>query len=261
MLNLKKIKCDFYNKEFNNKKSMTHHRIWHNLPQYKKFHFKNIKNNLIFCKCGCGKERYEYDSFGRIRGYIKGHYFKNKPKSEEHKRKVSETKKRLFKEGKLINPFKGKHHTEETKRKVSETKKRLFREGKLSKFIGALGEKNPMYGRILERNPNWQGGISFEPYDKRFNNQFKRLIRKRDNYICLKCGKHQEKQSRALIVHHIDYNKKLNIKENCCSLCNVCNSEVNFNRRHWTKFFQSLLSEKYGYKYEEDKIILEIKDA
>jgi len=48
-----------------------------------------------------------------------------KPKSEEHKRKQSETMKRLYKEKKLISPTKGKHMSEEAKKKLSETKKRL----------------------------------------------------------------------------------------------------------------------------------------
>jgi len=113
-----------------------------------------------------------------------------------------------------------------------------------------------------EKHHLWKGGISFEPYDKKFNNKFKRAIRKRDNYICLKCGKHQEKQKRALTIHHIDYNKELSIPQNCCAICNSCNSEVNFNRKHWTKFFQSLLSEKYGYQYSKtNEIILEVKNA
>ena len=34
------------------------------------------------------------------------------------------------------------------------------------------------------------------------------------------------------------------------------------NEKYWTKFFQSLLSEKYGYKYSEDnKIILNLNEG
>lgn len=110
-------------------------------------------------------------------------------------------------------------------------------------------------------NPNWRGGIQYEPYDESFNNKFKRAIRKRDNYICLKCGKHQEKENNSLTIHHINYDKKMSVLQNCCALCNRCNVEVNFNRPHWTKFFQSLLSEKYGYQYsQEGEIILEINN-
>ncbi|MEK6878071.1 MAG: hypothetical protein AABY22_00605 [Nanoarchaeota archaeon] len=129
---------------------------------------------------------------------------------------------------------------------------------------GSKGRKRPdllEYNkkRIGEKSPMWKGGIQYEPYDKGFNKKFKSWIRKRDNYLCLKCGIHQEKLSKTLAIHHIDYNKKLTILENCCALCNKCNSEVNFNRPHWTKFFQSLLAERYGYQYSEDgKIILNI---
>jgi len=113
-----------------------------------------------------------------------------------------------------------------------------------------------------EKHPNYQGGIAFEPYDSNFHYKFKTLIKQRDGFLCQKCGMREEDSktlfTKGLAVHHIDYNKKLTIKENCCSLCLRCNSEVNSNRKSWTLFFQSILSEKYGYKYEEGKIILNI---
>ena len=63
------------------------------------------------------------------------------------------------------------------------------------------------------------------------------------------CGVHREKLNRALDVHHIDYNKLLTIPQNCISLCKNCHTKTNCNRKHWIKFFQNLLREKYGYKY------------
>jgi len=59
-------------------------------------------------------------------------------KSEEHKRKQSETMKRLYKEKKLISPTKGKHMSEEAKKKLSETKKRLYKEGKIKSWSKGL---------------------------------------------------------------------------------------------------------------------------
>jgi len=120
---------------------------------------------------------------------------------------------------------------------------------------------DPVLNKILgENNPAWVDGKSFEPYDKSFNNKFKRTIRKRDNYICMKCGKHQEKEGKSLCVHHVNYDKKLTVPQNCCTLCSTCNKEVNTNREHWTRFFQSLLAKKYDYQYSETgEIILEIK--
>jgi len=51
------------------------------------------------------------------------------------------------------------------------------------------------------------------------------------------------------------------MKKICCTLCNRCNSEVNWNRKHWVKFFQSLLSEKYNYKYNNNFIIQQIQEV
>ena len=129
----------------------------------------------------------------------------------------------------------GRHHTEEAKKNMSLSK--------LGKFIG-------------EKNPAWKGGTSFEPYDIKWNNIFRRRIRKRDNYVCLLCGIHQEKLKRVLCVHHINYNKLLSIPENCLSLCCSCHMQTNFNRKHWIKFFQSLMNEKYSYEYDNQEIII-----
>ena len=126
------------------------------------------------------------------------------------------------------------------------------------KFVNSKFKKRDI--RITgENNHNWQGGISFEPYNKSFTNKFKRAIRKRDNQICMLCGIHQERVSKALDVHHINYDKKISLPQNCISLCNKCHTKTNFNRDHWTKFFQSLLIEKYGYEYTpEGEIKLEL---
>ena len=113
----------------------------------------------------------------------------------------------------------------------------------------------------MNKNPNWQGGLSFEPYDKHFNNIFKRAIRRRDNQICMLCGIHKEKLNRALDVHHINYDKKMSIPQNCISLCKKCHMKTNFDRGIWTKHFQLLLSKKYDYQYSENKeIILKLNE-
>jgi hypothetical protein len=108
----------------------------------------------------------------------------------------------------------------------------------------------------------WSKFISHEPYTEEFNSQFKNLIRKRDNQVCMICGVHREKLSRALNVHHINYDKKLSIPENCISLCVNCHMKTGYNREHWTKFFQGILFEKYGYKYSnEGTIELDLKEV
>ena len=98
----------------------------------------------------------------------------------------------------------------------------------------------------------WKGGKSFEPYDKCFNNKFKRAIRKRDNQVCMLCGIHREKLRRALDVHHIDYNKLNTFPQNCISLCQSCHTKTNENREEWTKLCQTLMTKRYNYQYSNN---------
>lgn len=159
--------------------------------------------------------------------------------------------------GKTFEEVYGVEKAKLINRKINETKKRLFKEGKLK----AWNKGKPFLA--LEKNPRWLGGKSFEPYTPEFNKEFKDTIRERDKYICLKCERTQEEEikefKRKLSIHHINYLKELTILQNCCTLCLRCNIEVNKNRPHWTKFFQSLLSEKYNYQYSEKReIILEV---
>ena len=116
--------------------------------------------------------------------------------------------------------------------------------------------------RIGEKNPNWLGGKSFEPYTLDFNKQFKEAIRIRDNYTCQLCSifedDHLQLHSRRLAIHHTDYDKKNTFPQNCITLCMRCNILVNKDREIWTKHFQDLLKKLYGYEYTQDqKIILD----
>ena len=97
-----------------------------------------------------------------------------------------------------------------------------------------------------------------EKYDINFNNKFKRVIRKRDNQVCMLCEVHREKLNKVLDVHHIDYNKLLSVPQNCISLCHSCHPKTNHNRKYWVKFFQDLLSDRYEYEYENQEIVLEV---
>lgn len=139
--------------------------------------------------------------------------------------------------------FHGKH-TEASKLKMSLTKK-----GRPSKLKGihrlnaGCFEKGHE-GLKGEKSPTWLGGISFEPYGIEFNGELKEEIRKRDNYRCQECFRHQDelytKKGRKykLMIHHIDYNKRNNNSENLISLCRSCHMQTNFKREDWTGYFQ-----------------------
>jgi hypothetical protein len=202
---------------------------------------KTMEANVKLCKCGCGQPagiiRHTIVKKGKFKGgyhdFLPYHHLKYRKKSEIQKDRMSDSRKKWY----IDNPEKAKLKAI----KCSQTK---IKEGTSN----------------LEKNPNWSGGKSFEPYTTDFNNRFKEAIRMRDTFLCLKCGMREEDSlflfKRKLHIHHIDYIKENTIKENCCTLCQRCNSEVNINRVSWTKFFQSLLSEKYGYKYSENGEII-----
>ena len=191
---------------------------------------------------------------------------RGKIRSEITRKKLSKANKGLLAGEK--NPNYGKHPSKETIKKLSESLKgntNMLGKHHSPKTIEGIrkrmtGKNNPMYGVHLigDKNGNWLGGKSFEPYTPDFNGQFKRAIRERDNHCCVVCNKPQEELKRCLSVHHIDYNKLNSFPQNCVSLCRGCHLQTNKNRKAWIVFFQKLLKEKYGYQYTQDqKIILD----
>lgn len=129
----------------------------------------------------------------------------------------------------------GYHHTPFTRAKMSEAHKRrwnLSPEAKRTMSLRQLGTKNP----------NWQDGKSFEPYNSEFNGELKELIRLRDSYTCQLCGAPECEFYKKLFIHHIDYDKSNCLPTNLVSLCRACNSKVNFHRKQWTEYFRQHLN-------------------
>jgi len=87
---------------------------------------------------------------------------------------------------------------------------------------------------IKSNNPNWKGGIGRLPYSYDFKYN-RKLVLKRDNYTCLKCGK------KGNHVHHIDYNKQNSKLNNLATTCKKCNCEVNANRDYWYAYFTYIM--------------------
>jgi len=100
------------------------------------------------------------------------------------------------------------------------------------------GRIQPLHG---ENHPSWLGGVSFEPYSPQFNEGLKEKVRRRDGYVCQKCGMTQEEALKKFhkkpAIHHVDYDKHNCDLSNLVSLCARCSSDVNFNREYWTKYF------------------------
>lgn len=181
---------------------------------------------------------------------------------------TKETDERLksFSESKKGKPHPNRGHpiSEETKQKLSEAHKgkRLSEEHKRKISISLMGNKNGALsganrGAVRseetrekmskskrgKKNPNWQNGISFEPYSPEFNEALKEKIRERDNRQCQECGIAEKELVHKLDVHHIDYDKKNNESKNLISLCRECHGKTNFTRENWTEYFRGFMVE------------------
>ena len=158
------------------------------------------------------------------------------PRSQETKDKISKTK-----TGVKMGPL-----SDETKRKLS-----LINKGRPNKNKGGTRppfsegwiknmSKAKMGLQSGEKNPNWRGGTSFEPYSHKFNKELKNNIKLRDGNKCMTCGS-KPRQRFYLHVHHIDYDKQNYNPKNLITLCPVCHSKTNFNRNYWQEFFEDYL--------------------
>jgi len=102
--------------------------------------------------------------------------------------------------------------------------------------------------RSGENNPNWQGGLSFEPYCTKFNFAFKEYIRDKFGRVCFLCNKAEAEVGEKLSVHHVNYNKGCgcDTDETCqfVPLCRSCNAKVNGNRKEWEAKIKSIMKNK-----------------
>ncbi|MHA1787860.1 MAG: HNH endonuclease [Candidatus Helarchaeota archaeon] len=105
----------------------------------------------------------------------------------------------------------------------------------------------PGISRPGKLNPNWKGGISFEPYPLGWNKTFKEQIRYRDGYRCQNCGIPEIECDRKLHVHHIDYNKNNLNLDNLISLCHNCHAKTivtNLNKKLvWINYYKEKISD------------------
>lgn len=102
------------------------------------------------------------------------------------------------------------------------------------------GKNNINYGAYKEKNTNWRGGKSFEPYSPNFDKFLKERVRDRDSYRCQICNIEQSELSgkhKTLHIHHIDYDKNNNALRNLISLCYKCHLRTNGKREYWIKYF------------------------
>ena len=166
---------------------------------------------------------------------------------------------------KYIDAFKKRHNPSKEsnlkrslklKGRTSPTKGMKFSE-EVNKKKGRNGELNAMSRPEIKQKQlmacrtygkQWKNGISKLPYSFDFNNNIKNKIKERDNYTCQLCKEQilKNTKNKFLTIHHIDYNKLNTNKNNLITLCNFCNSSVNFKREDWLKYFINIIKNKYG---------------
>lgn len=134
-------------------------------------------------------------------------------------------------------------------RKLSEEHKENIAKGNRGKVASKEKRLKISLSLMGEKHHNWKGGISNELYcDIWLDKEYKEDILSRDNHVCqsFDCWKTIDR----LCCHHINYDKKNCHPWNIITLCISCNSRANTNRKHWTGFYQEIMTEKYEYKYE-----------
>jgi len=197
--------------------------------------------------------------------------------TEEQKRKISEklTGRIVSQEtkDKISIAQKGKphkKHSQETKDKMSASHKKRthFNSTEKARIKSAelrrgthLTEKHKQAIGKANSGKNchmWQGGISFEPYCPKFNNDLKKRIRAFFEHQCICCGKHENEHRYKLHCHHVEYNK-----DACCNgkpvhfaaLCIKHHMQSNYERTRWESMLHRIIDEIYDgksyYKQEE----------
>jgi len=150
---------------------------------------------------------------------------KGKKLMEEHKRKLSLAKLKLYREkGHIIGFQKG--HPNYTKNRYKFTKEDYLK-ARLNRIVWNKGKKCPQLSG--ENNGNWKGGIDLENKRLKNSEEYKNWqlsVFKRDYWTCQICGYKGEK----IIAHHIkNWSKypKLRFEIlNGITLCRVCHFKI-----------------------------------
>lgn len=165
------------------------------------------------------------------KGNILSQKLKGRQFSEEHKRNLSQTRKKLFSEGKLVSLWKG--------RVVSEEEKAKSRERVLGKWGGDKNPRhlNPLYGK---ENGNWKGGITNLSQALRENiYEWKKQSMEHCNYKCLFSG-----QCFSDIHHITPFNSM--IKECMCELNYEIKENLSLYNEEEKNSIINLIKEKHN---------------
>lgn len=138
------------------------------------------------------------------------------------------------------NAFYGRKHTAESIAKMSESSK--------GESPWLYGPVNHWYGKTGEQNRNWKGGIT--PERQAFHGtaewrRVSRLVRKRDQNTCQRCGKTQDEHAKKRFdIHHIvDFFASKELRacpENLVLLCRTCHMWVHSESNTEKQFIKEI---------------------
>lgn len=108
--------------------------------------------------------------------------------TEEAKKKVSETLKRKYASGEMVNAMKGKHHTEETKRKISKA---------------VSGENNPMYGVSLSGEKHWNYGRHWDEAHRKHQSEVLKRKYASGEFVSPFKGRHHTEETKEKLSENM----------------------------------------------------------
>jgi hypothetical protein len=171
-----------------------------------------------------------------------------------------ETREKISKANKGQVPWsQGKHLSFEARKKIS-----IANKGKPKSEAHRKKLSEHHRDQHGSKHPLWKGGISFEPYCIKFNNEFRERVRAFFGYKCQCCNHQWVIGEPKLAVHHVNYNKKT-----CCDnsiplfvpVCrNGCHAKTNHNRQYWEQYFTEMINTYYCgkcYLTKDEMIIIQ----
>jgi len=220
-------------------------------PRYGTHHTDEAREKMSIAR---GKRITKDETRSKISMALKG-----KPRSPEIRKKISDGRKGIpmsqEARAKLSASNKGKHPSEETRQKLSNASKGRTHspETRLKLSIANKGkvlsseQRAKLASYCGEKASNWRGGISFEPYCPKFNENLKLRVREFFENECLMCGTTENENGKRLSVHHVTYDKMI-----CCdgkpvcfaALCIRCHAKTNGgDRQRWEDMLHRAIDE------------------
>lgn len=219
-----------------------------NSPMFGKHPSEETRRKMSIAKKGKKHPSHSEETRKKISTALKGKPHKlseegRKRLIELNKKRVCSPEIRRFRSERLkANPISNRPDVIEKKSKALRGENNPNWKGKISNSPEYMEKllKTVLRG---DKHPNWKGGVSYLPYCHKFNEELKERIRDRDNRTCQLCG--ERENGKTLTVHHIHY-----LKEDCepelITLCNRCNSKVNFNREYYEELFMENVYSRFG---------------